>query len=135
MADHLTSEIILPAAPQTVYEAWLDSFEHTAFTGGEAEIDSNIGGQFSAWDGYITGRTLELEPFTRIVQSWRTTEFPENAPDSKLEILITPAPKGCQLTLNHTEIPAGQGKQYDQGWKDFYFEPMLKYFKELLAED
>ena len=135
MADQLTLDIILPAAPQTVYEAWLDSFEHTAFTGGEAEIDSSIGGQFSAWDEYITGKTLELEPFSRIVQSWRTTEFPENAADSKLEILLASVPQGTQLTVNHTEIPEGHGKQYDQGWKDFYFVPMLKYFKELLAED
>jgi len=25
-------------------------------------------------------------------------------------------------------IPDGQGENYKQGWKDFYFKPMKKYF-------
>lgn len=132
MVDQLTLQIILPAEPKTVYEAWLDSYEHAAFTGGEAEVDARIGGQFMAWDGYITGTTLELEPFSRIVQSWRTAEFPKSSDNSRLEITFESAPTGCCMTITHTEIPAGQGTKYEQGWKDHYFEPMQVYFKEIL---
>jgi hypothetical protein len=68
-------------------------------------VDGKVGGNFSAWDGYITGRTLELGPGRRILQAWRTSEFPEDAPDSKVEILLLPVPGGSRLNLIHTEIP------------------------------
>ncbi len=30
-------------------------------------------GKMDSWDGYITGKTVELRPYSRIVQKWRTT--------------------------------------------------------------
>ncbi len=67
--------------PKRLYRAWLDSEEHGAFTGGEAEIDPVPGGAFSAWDGYISGTTLVLDPPRRIEQAWRTIDFPPDAPE------------------------------------------------------
>jgi uncharacterized protein YndB with AHSA1/START domain len=65
----------LPADPTTIYSAWMSSEGHSAMTGAAASVDPAIGGAFTAWDGYIEGRTLSLEPGLRIVQSWRTSEF------------------------------------------------------------
>lgn len=113
---------------KTLFEAWLDSQQHTAFTGGKAKINPKVGGKFKVWDGYISGKTLEIEPGKRIVQSWRTTEFPANAPDSLLEIFFSKNPKGAMLTLIHGKIPEGQSENYKNGWKEFYFKPMKKYF-------
>ena len=33
-----------------------------------------------------------------------------------------------RLTLRHTHIPDGQAQQYEEGWRDYYFQPMLEYF-------
>jgi uncharacterized protein YndB with AHSA1/START domain len=74
----------LPASPEAVYDAWLDSASHTAMTGASAKINNRVGGAYSAWDGYITGKTVELIPAKRIVQSWRTTQFGDNHPDSTI---------------------------------------------------
>ena len=106
----------------------MDSQEHGSFSGGAAEIDPRPGGHFTAWNGYIRRATLELELYPRIVRSWRTTEFPEENPDSLLEILLESAPGGSRLTLIHTNIPAGQSESYRQGWVDYYFKPMESYF-------
>ena len=62
----------LPAPPQAVYDAWLDSAAHSAMTGSEAKIGKHVGDRYTAWDGYISGTTLELAPGRRIAQSWRT---------------------------------------------------------------
>jgi activator of HSP90 ATPase len=114
---------------ERLYGAWLDSAAHSAFTGSPAQIDPQIGGRFSAWGGYIEGTTLELEPYRRIVQTWRTTEFPEGSADSRLEVLLEEAGLGqTRLTLLHSEIPEGQGQGYLQGWEEFYFQPMLANF-------
>jgi uncharacterized protein YndB with AHSA1/START domain len=129
MPESFEVEVVLPASPRRVYEAWLSGKEHGAFTGGgKARASRKIGGAFSAWDGYISGTNLELQPFTRIVQSWRTTEFPPGSPDSRLELLLEPEGVGIRLTLRHTQIPDSQGASYKQGWLDYYFEPMKAYF-------
>ena len=51
-----------------------------------------------------------------------------------LEIIFTEEEDGTLLTLNHTEIPFGQGHQYEIGWIEYYFEPMLGYFTYLANE-
>src|SRR5512147_2671749 len=79
---------VIPAKPSEIYKAWLSSKGHSAMTGSAAKVTGKVGGKFTAWDGYIFGRTLELEPDRRIVQAWRTSEFPDDAPDSRLEVLL-----------------------------------------------
>jgi uncharacterized protein YndB with AHSA1/START domain len=120
---------VLPATADRVYAAWLDSAEHSKMTGGNAAVDPNVGGEHSAWDGYASGRTLELEPGRRIVQSWRTTDFPLGAADSRLEVHLLDVDEGrCEITLIHSDIPEGQGAKYDGGWREHYLLPMQKYF-------
>jgi uncharacterized protein YndB with AHSA1/START domain len=128
MSEQLELTIVLPASPQRVYTAWLDGADHGRFTGSAAEIDPRVGGRFTAWDGYISGETLALEPYTRILQSWRTDEFPAEAPDSRLELLLESQGDATRLTLRHTLIPDGQAGQYEQGWRDYYFQTMLEFF-------
>lgn len=117
-----------PVSPEKIYTSWLDGDLHKAMTGGDAEGKAEVGTVFTAWDGYISGENLELVPNRRIVQSWRTTEFDDDAEDSLLEIDLKVTDDGCELTIKHSNIPPGQ-PDYKQGWIDFYFEPMSKYFK------
>ena len=97
-------------------------------TGSPAKVEPRVGGTFTAWDGYITGKTLELKPYSRIVQAWRTSEFADKDPDSRIEVLIEPAEGGSKLTLKHTSIPKGQAESYESGWEESYFAPMREYF-------
>ncbi len=119
---------VLPASADRIYAAWLDSAQHSRMTGGKASVDPHVGDEHSAWDGYIEGRILELEPGRRIVQSWRSSDFPLAAGDSRLELHLLDVPGGCEITIIHNEIPEGQGAQYESGWRERYLEPMLKYF-------
>jgi activator of HSP90 ATPase len=129
MTDSFEISTVIPGvSAEQVCRAWIDSAEHSAFTGSPAEIDQDSEQRYTAWDGYISGRTLEVEPPNRILQSWRTTEFPADSPDSRLEILLEDVDDGVRLTLVHTGIPSGQGQHYRQGWEDYYFQPMRVYF-------
>jgi hypothetical protein len=87
-----------------------------------------VGGAFTAWDGYIDGVHVALDPGRRIVQTWRSDDFPADAAESYLELLLEPAPGGSQVTLRHRELPAGQGPGVLAGWDEFYFTPMERYF-------
>ena len=122
----LTAEF--PAPPEEIYRAWLDSKAHSEMTGSPAEIDPSVGGVFSAWEGYIMGKTVKLVPGKTIVQEWRTTEFPDGSPSSLVELDLVPYEKGTRMRLIHGRIPEGQADQCRRGWEDFYFAPMKEYF-------
>jgi uncharacterized protein YndB with AHSA1/START domain len=128
MPDHFEMSTTIPALPEKVFSAWLDGGKVTDFTGSPAEGDDKPGSSFDAWDGYITGTNLEVEPPRRVLQSWRTTEFPENAPDSTLEITFEPDGDRTLLRLRHSGIPDRQGDEYRDGWEEYYFAPLREYF-------
>ena len=125
-----TLTITLPANAEEIFDAWLSSEGHANITGSPAQVDGSVGGKFSAWDGYIWGTTLEMERPRKILQAWRTSEFPEDAPDSMVEIIFEKTKGGTKLSLRHWQMPEGQEESYKQGWEDFYFKPMQEYFAE-----
>jgi len=127
MKNGFELKAVFPASIEMLYTAWLSSRGHSALTGSKAEVDHRVGGKFTAWDGYISGTTVELENFKRIVQKWRTTDFPEGSPDSILEIRFTEVKGGTEITLIHTGLPDGTEDETLKGWKDYYFKPMKKF--------
>lgn len=123
------------ASTETIYKAWLSTQGHTLMTGSPAKVDGRADGDFTAWDGYIWGTFLELEANKRTVQAWRTGEFPEDAENSQVEVLLEEIAStgerrlaATKITLIHTNTPKGQAESYKQGWEDFYFKPMREYF-------
>ncbi len=119
---------VIPADPYRIYQAYLNGLEHAAMTGGAASIEPWPGGRFTAWDGYISGTTLDVDPSRRILQSWRTADFPPEAPDSRVEITLEAVEGGTRLAITHSDIPKGQGRRYASGWHDYYLNPMIAYF-------
>jgi uncharacterized protein YndB with AHSA1/START domain len=126
--DALDLRTVLPVSPARAFAAWVDAAEHAKFTGGEATSDPRAGGRFTAWDGYIDGTYLVLDPGRRLVMAWRTSEFPADHPDSCVEVRFGAIDGGSELHLVHTGIPEGQGVRYESGWSEFYFQPLARYF-------
>jgi len=116
-----------PVKASTIYNAWLDSKTHSEMTGDEASCSNKEGEEFSAWDGYIEGKNIQLIKNEKIIQSWRTSDFKNNDEDSEIIIEIQDIEEGCELLLKHRNIPEGQ-PDYKQGWMDHYFNPMKTYF-------
>jgi uncharacterized protein YndB with AHSA1/START domain len=120
----------IPASPEEIYQAWLDSIGHSEMTGGEAEMSDLVGAEVSAWDGYISGRNLELVPGERIVQSWRTSEFGNEQEDSVITVVLQEIGGVTLLTLEHSNVPDEHRSYEEGGWQSNYFEPMVAYFSE-----
>jgi len=111
-----------------IYAAWLDGKSHTNMTGGEATGEPTVGSEFTAWDGYIWGKNLELEPASRILQSWRTSQFTDDDEDSVIEVtLAAHGDESTTVTLKHSNVSDDQAEGYEGGWVDHYFEPMVAY--------
>jgi uncharacterized protein YndB with AHSA1/START domain len=115
---------IIPAPPLAAYRSIADPREHSAFTGARATGRARPGATFTAWDGYIRGRTLLADPGHRLVQEWATTEWPEGMVPSRLEWRFQPHARGTRVTLRQTGVPRSQVASYRQGWVDFYWRPL-----------
>ena len=119
--------VVLPASPERLYRAFLDAKEHAAFTGAPASITARVGGKLSAFEGHVTGKITELEVNERIELSWRTKDFPDDAPDSRVEVLFHPATGGTPSRVDDAINsmmrggPLGREDERDwirRGWSD-----------------
>jgi hypothetical protein len=61
----------LPATPGRLFDIYLDSVEHAAFTGSPVTMGPNAGAFFRTLDGVLTGTILQTTPvpFDRSMRS------------------------------------------------------------------
>lgn len=115
--------LMIKASPGQVYQALMNSQQHAKFTGSPAKISAKVGGGFSAYDRYISGKNLELIRNKKIVQSWRGSDWPKGH-YSIATFLLKPAERGTKLMFSHKGIPATQVKNIASGWKHYYWHPL-----------
>lgn len=119
---------IIPAPPAEVYRSIADPRRQTAFTGARTTGQARKGAAFTAWDGYIRGRTLAAEPGRRLVQEWWTAAWPKDAAPSRLEWRFQRHPRGTRVRLKQTGVPRSQVASYRKGWVDHYWRPLRAYW-------
>ena len=124
----------IPVAPTTLYFAWIDSVHHSSMTGGAAKLEPVVGANYSALDGYVSGKLVILDLGRRIVMSWRTNDFPRDAADSRVEVHFETLGLSTRILILHTEIPDGQSERYKELWNDKYISPMRAYFSKFLPD-
>ncbi|MBI2430102.1 MAG: SRPBCC domain-containing protein [Ignavibacteriales bacterium] len=124
----IRQKIVFNAAPGDVYDALMSSKKHSQFTGGAATISRKIGGKFCVYDGYATGKNLELINGTKIVQTWRANDW-EEGHYSIVEFLLSVTKGGCILTFTQKDVPHDHYTAIKQGWFDYYWKPMQEMFE------
>jgi len=125
--------VLIPnVTPLEVFRALTSSKIHSEVTGATAKVSARIGAKFTAWDEYITGKNLDIVKGKKLIQEWRTTDWPnESTPSSILEISLKQTTKGTEIRLVHSKIPSKEmAKDYDKGWHTAYWNPMKTYFKK-----
>jgi uncharacterized protein YndB with AHSA1/START domain len=129
MADLIDLTLMLDEDPKRVFSAWMDPREHAQFTGGGlATIEPWSGGRFTAFDGEMHGIFLGVDPGARIVQTWRTPEFPPEARDSRLTVTFEAAEGKTRLHIQHADVPPRLLRKLQKGWETNYLKPLSKYF-------
>src|SRR3989338_2069202 len=99
----IKQSVTFKTTPHAVYEMLMDSDKHSQLTGGEAKISREIGGTFTAFDGYSEGTNLELIPDKKIVQTWRASDWPEGH-YSRVTFLLKEVDAGTRLTFTQTGV-------------------------------
>ncbi len=129
MTKTIRQAVYFEAPPREVFEALMDSKRHAAFTGDTAKINPRVGGSFSTFGGWATGKTTRLERDKIIVQSWRSSDFSKDDPDSKVMFHFSKKGNGTRLMFVHSNVPDDQAEDVKQGWIDFYWNPLKEYLK------
>ncbi|MEM0117845.1 MAG: SRPBCC domain-containing protein [Conexivisphaerales archaeon] len=125
----IKQEMVFPASPEEIYDMLVDPAKHSEFTGFKAENEARVGGRFMAGDGYIIGKNIALRPGLRIVQEWKTKEWPDGYPPSILKITLRKEGDGTKMILEQTRVPSSQAEYYAKGWKEYYWKPLLSYLQ------
>jgi activator of HSP90 ATPase len=137
-SESIHQELTFKASRRQVYEALTSTSRFDALTrlsdglslltapGAKATaISRDVGGPFTLFGGYITGRHLELMPDELLVQAWRAGGW-KPGDYSIVKFVLSAEATACKLVLEHRGFPEGQGKSLAYGWGVHYWEPLAK---------
>jgi activator of HSP90 ATPase len=121
--------IVLPAPAHLLYAMYLDPIVHAEITGAPVTIDARTGTSFRAFDGNLSGTMLTVVEPILIVQSWRSTHFNDDDPNSTLILTFTPlGQEGC-IDLVHLDVPSQDYQGVIDGWEAYYWTPWRRYLE------
>ena len=136
-AESIHQEPVFRSSRQRIYAALTDArqFDKVVDLSGAvkamglaskpSEISRQVGGAFSIFGGYITGRQIELLPNERIVEAWRPGSWkPGVYSIAKFELVEQPG--STIIVFDHTGFPSGTGQELADGWHKHYWEPLAK---------
>ena len=92
MRTIISQSVVLPAPAESLFEMYTDPAKHAVITGAPVAISIEPGSAFQAFNGTLTGATLQIIPRHLVLQSWRSTKFNDGDPGSTL-ILGSPVAK------------------------------------------
>jgi activator of HSP90 ATPase len=85
-----------------------------------------LGGTFTLFGGYISGRNLELRANERLVQAWRAGSWAAGE-YSIVAFALSDAGDDTRLIFDHRGFPEEHGVSLAKGWHVHYWTPMAKY--------
>lgn len=127
--SRIEQTIDLPVSRERLFEAIADSTAHTAFTGQPAEIGQAPGEPWSAFGGKIHGVQIDRQEGARVVQAWRSAEWPDGV-YSLVHFSFEDRPEGGRIRLVHSAIPEGARSMLEQGWNDMYWNPLREWLRQ-----
>ena len=141
-SEAIRQQVTLDASPQRVYEALTSSKNFdmiTRLSDGAVllnaagaiptSISAEVGGPFTLFGGYITGRHIEMLPNERLVQAWRAGSW-KPGDFSIAAFHLTQAGGKTTLNFEHRGFPNGNGASLAQGWHSHYWEPLAKFLAQ-----
>jgi len=123
---------LIATDPARVYGVLSDAGALSALSGMTGVAGGSAGAEFTAFDGHVTGRQIELVPGERVVQAWR---FPVWEPGkySIVEFTVTPAEGGTLLVIDQHGEPADWHDHIAANWPTFYLTPLTQHFAAPVA--
>ncbi|XP_073278382.1 uncharacterized protein [Primulina huaijiensis] len=118
-----------------LYEILMDENRWKGFTQSNARISKEVGGEFSIFDGSVTGKNVELLEGKLIVQNWRFGSWPDGI-QSKVRLSFDEPESGVTVVkLTHTDVPEEDRygnstvvENTEKGWREIIFHRIRTVF-------
>ncbi len=130
MTPAIQQRVEFAVSPASLFRLYLDSRQHSAATHARAVVSKRVGGRFSAFDGTITGRMLQIVPNRLIVQSWRAKHWKRTDLDSILVLAFGKTERGARIDLVHVNVPEHDHDGVTNGWETYYWKPWRAYLDQ-----
>ena len=104
MRTVISQSVVVPAPAEGLFAMYTDPAKHAAITGAPVAISVEPGSPFQAFNGALTGATLQIIPQRLVIQSWRSTKFNDGDPDSTLILAFTPEGTNGRIDLVHLDV-------------------------------
>ncbi|KAI4300672.1 hypothetical protein L6164_034021 [Bauhinia variegata] len=118
-----------------LFEILMDENRWKGFTQSNARISKEVGGEFSIFDGSVTGTNVELQEGKLIVQKWRFGSWPEGMQSLVRLVFEEPEPGVTVVKLTHTDVPeedkygnATVAENTERGWRELIFQRIRAVF-------
>lgn len=118
-----------------MYEILMDENRWKGFTQSNAKISKDVGGEFSIFDGSVTGTNVQLEEGKLIVQRWRFGSWSDGVYSTVRITLEEPEPGVTVVKLSQTNVPeedrygnATVVENTERGWRDLIFHKIRAVF-------
>ncbi|KAG4913079.1 hypothetical protein GLYMA_19G149300v4 [Glycine max] len=118
-----------------LYEILMDENRWKGFTQSNARISKEVGGEFSIFDGSVTGTNLELQEAKLIVQRWRFGSWNDGVQSTVRLVFEEPEAGVTVVKLTHTDVPeedrygnATVVENTERGWRDLIFQRIRAVF-------
>ena len=133
MTRTIETECTFHVPARVLYAAFLDPHNLSRMTLSNSTISPVVGGEFSMFNGGVTGQIRELSSPHKIVQDWRFSQWPKDE-YSVLELCFEPLGEHkTRLTVKQSAIPEhdahGNSRQDElvlNGWKSKFFVGLEK---------
>lgn len=116
--------ITIRAEAENIYTCLTNPFTIELWSGYPAKMENEAGTEFELWDGDITGKIIELVPFSKIVQQWY---FGDQEEESIVTYKLHQEKNYVSLELRHTNIPDEVYEEFTEGWKTHFLGPIKSY--------
>jgi activator of HSP90 ATPase len=141
-AEAIRQEVTLDASPQRIYQALTSTTDFDRITrlsdgavllnatgAKPTSISIDVGGPFTLFGGYVTGRHLEMLANVRLVQAWRAASW-KPGDFSIAAFYLTAEGDKTKLNFEHRGFPNEEGTVLAHGWRSHYWDPLAKFLAQ-----
>lgn len=120
--EPVIQEVLIAAAPETVFEFFVDPQLMRRWMGGHALLEASPGGQFAVNIGQnrVRGTFVEVVPGERVVFTWGWEDSSDVPPGSSTVTFTFHArDDGTLLRMVHDGLPTGEDIRHSHGWTHY----------------